>query len=82
MITPIPRNHHRPSRANDRRFVYLAILQEQLECRAREHGYAYVTPQEASWLVANDMWQPGHTVYRFSTFERDRSDDALGHTFA
>jgi hypothetical protein len=79
MITPFPHTHQ-PGRLHDRRYVRLALLQEQLECRAREHGYAYVTPQEAAWLVANDMWQPGHTIYRFSTFDRDRSDDAIGRS--
>lgn len=64
----------------ERRSVYLAILNEQLEIRAREYGHAYVTPHEAAWLEANGVHQPGHTTYRFSSMDKDRSDTALERT--
>lgn len=74
--------HHQASRKtpllHERPSVYLAMLHEQLETRAREHGHAYVTPREGAWLKANNLRQPGHTIYRFSTMEEDRSDAALG----
>jgi hypothetical protein len=35
--------------------VFLTILTEQLEIRKREHGHAYVTPSEESWLRAHGM---------------------------
>jgi hypothetical protein len=35
--------------------TYLAILNEQLEIRVREHGQAWVTPQEDAWIRANDL---------------------------
>jgi hypothetical protein len=35
--------------------TYLTILKEQLEIRAREHGEAWLTPQEAAWIRANGL---------------------------
>lgn len=60
-----------------RQSVYPALLNEQLETRAREHGHAYVTPREAAWLRANGLHQPRHTIHRCSTMDADRSDRAL-----
>ena len=66
-----------PPPLRERPSIYMAMLNEQLEARAREHGHAYVTPREAAWLEVNDLRQPGHTIHRFSTMEEDRSDASL-----
>ncbi len=56
----------------------MAALAQRLEARRREHGHAYVTPQEGAWLAAHDRHQPGHTRYRYSTPGEDLSDAAQG----
>lgn len=56
---------------------YMALLQKRLDARKAEHGFAYVTPQEAERLEENRLYQPGHTVHRFSTESEDRSDAAM-----
>ena len=71
---------HTPLPFRERRSVYLAMLNEQLEIRAREYGHAYVTPHEAAWLEANELHQPRQTTHRFSRMETDRSDAALERT--
>lgn len=58
--------------------AYMASLELRLRTRARDHGFAYVIPSEGERLIANDLYQPGHTVHRFSTVTEDRSDAALG----
>ena len=79
MLNQRPRSQAMMSRFPVERPIFLALLHEQLECRAREHGHAWVTPREAAWLEAHDLRQPGHTVYRYSTFDKDCSDRALAH---
>lgn len=69
-----PDDPEQEERQDERRRVYMSALVAQLEERAREHGHAYVTPQEGAWLTANDLRQPGHTVHRFSTPGEDLSD--------
>lgn len=77
MLNQRPRPQATMSRFPVERPIFLALLHEQLECRAREHGHAWVTPREAAWLEAHDLRQPGHTIYRYSTLDRDVSDRAL-----
>jgi hypothetical protein len=55
----------------------MASLEQRLLVRTRDHGFAYVIPSEGDRLIANDLYQPGHTIHRFSTSTDDRSDDAL-----
>lgn len=77
MLNQRPRSQATVSRFPVERPIFLALLNEQLECRAREHGHAWVTSREAAWLEAHDLRQSGHTTYRYSTFDEDRSDAAL-----
>ena len=56
--------------------AYMASLELRLRTRKRDHGFAYVIPSEGERLIANDLYQPGHTIHRFSTPAEDRSDDA------
>lgn len=77
MLHQPPRPPAEASPAPGLRSVFVAMLHEQLECRAREHGHAYVTPREAAWLETQNLTQPGHTIHRYSTFDEDRSDRAL-----
>lgn len=56
---------------------YMASLRKRLETRRVARGFAYVIPREAERLEAAGLYQPGHTVYRFSTESEDRSDAAL-----
>lgn len=56
--------------------AYMASLELRLHTRKRDHGYAYVIPSEGERLIANDLYQPGHTLHRFSTPTEDRSDAA------
>lgn len=46
------------------------------ETRRKQDGHAWCTPDEASWLERNNLRQPGHTQYRFSTQGEDLSDEA------
>lgn len=57
--------------------AYMASPHVRLETRALEHGFAYVTPLEGERLLANDLFQPGHTIHRYSSLNEDRSDSAL-----
>ena len=77
MITRHPRLDTMTRPLCDRPSVYLALLNEQLETRAREHGHAYVTPREAAWLRANGLRQPEHTKHRYSTVDEDVSNGAI-----
>lgn len=36
-----------------------------------QYRHVYVTPFEAEWLQAYDLWQPGYTLHRFSTSSQD-----------
>lgn len=54
--------------------AYMASLELRLQARTVEHGFAYVTSLEGERLAANELFQPGHTVHRFSTWSEDRSD--------
>ena len=56
---------------------YMALLKKRLDARRVDHGFAYVTPGEAERLEAGGLYQPGHTVHRFSTQAEDRSDAVL-----
>lgn len=56
---------------------YMASLELRLRTRVRDHGFAYVIPSEGERLIANDLYQPGHTSHRFSTLNEDRSDATL-----
>jgi len=40
--------------------AYVTILLEQLEIRKREHGEAYVTPSEETWLRAHGIEVTDH----------------------
>lgn len=44
--------------------------------RTTDTQHGYVTAAEATWLTANDLRQPGHTIYRYSTPNEDLSDEA------
>lgn len=65
---------HVPYGVSRERAVYMASLEERLKARARDHGFAYVTPLEGKRLHANGQYQPGHTIHRFSTSSEDQSD--------
>lgn len=56
---------------------YMALLQKRLDTRRATHGFAYVTPSEAERLESYGLYQPGHTIHRFSIEAEDRSDAAL-----
>ncbi len=56
---------------------YMVLLRKRLDARRAKHGFAYVTPDEAERLEAGGLYQPGHTVHRFSTEAEDRSDAVL-----
>jgi hypothetical protein len=45
--------------------------------RTTDTQHGYVTDDEAYWLVANDLWQPGHTICRYSSQRDDYSDLGL-----
>lgn len=45
--------------------------------RTTETQHGYVTDEEGYWLVANDRWQPGHTICRYSSKRDNRSDLGL-----
>ncbi len=51
-------------------------LVKKLTVRDQENGHAYVTPGEGMWLVRNNLYQPGHTVIRYSVPDEDLSDEA------
>lgn len=57
--------------------AYMASLELRLLTRARDHGFAYVIASEGDRLTSNGLYQPGHTVHRFSTPTEDRSDACL-----
>lgn len=57
--------------------LFMTALEERLETRAVAHGFAWVTAREGEQLQANGLYQPGHTIHRFSTEIEDRSDAAL-----
>ena len=65
-----------PDVATRQQAAYMASLELRLLTRARDHGYAYVIPSEGERLVASNLYQPGHTIHRFSTPDEDRSDAA------
>lgn len=56
---------------------FMAYLRRCLADRARVHGHAFVTYEEARYMLRHDLRQPGHTRERFSTAAEDRSDAAL-----
>jgi hypothetical protein len=75
-------NHERtdqpePHAAERQQAAYMASLEVRLISRARDHGFAYVTTLEGDRLRANELYQPGHTIHRFSTPSEDRSDAAI-----
>ncbi len=51
-------------------------LIKKLAIRKEENGHAYVTFDEARFLVRNNLYQPGHTVARYSLPAEDLSDEA------
>lgn len=69
-------DQHVPYVAARQQAAYMASLELRLLTRTRDHGFAYVIPSEADRLIANDLYQPGHTIHRFSTLTENRSDDA------
>jgi len=55
---------------------FFKLLQRRLDKRAKEWGHAWVTEGEAMYLRSNNLRQPGHTIYRYSTPNEDLSDKA------
>jgi hypothetical protein len=74
----------RPATTNDlnhlrkQTSVYVAILKEQIEIRAREYGYAWVTPQEHAWLKAHGLLTSDVMVAPAGTISRRDMDAARG----
>jgi hypothetical protein len=56
----------------DRPSTYLALLNEQLEIRAREYGQAWLTPDEDAWVRANDL----HLRHHYSVIKGDGTEKA------
>jgi hypothetical protein len=55
---------------------YCWRLSGRLKQREQEHGFAYVTPNEAAFLKRYGLYQPGHTVFRYSVPGENLSDAA------
>jgi hypothetical protein len=72
----------RPATTNDlnhlrkQTSVYVAILKEQIEIRAREYGYAWVTPQEHAWLDAHGLLTSDVMVAPAGTLTRRDADSS------
>ena len=54
--------------------AFMKKLNKNLAKRAAEDGHAWVDTHEASFLVKHDLYQPGHTMFRYSVPDEDLSD--------
>jgi hypothetical protein len=63
----------------ERDLYYYVKLTRRLAEREQKHGFAYVTQTEARYLRRNNLYQPGHTRFRYSVPGENLSDAAQGH---